>query len=195
MKKNMWMFQGAGWIALISAIWFASAIAAIGQAPARHDEPSLTSLVKEVQLLRADLQKLSFENRKLLALVERVRNLELRVQREQKAQVELENQMNELEKFREMRKNELLQLDQRKSLIERPDDRSAIDAQIETEKRALVVLDETERSMRTRNAAMLGELMRNEAKLNELNDLLDACIQSTTWVLKDNHTIDLGRQI
>jgi predicted RNase H-like nuclease (RuvC/YqgF family) len=178
MKTKKRFIQGGGWIIVILIIWFASAMATIGQTQTASDEFSMRNLINEVRLLRADLERLDFENRKLQALLERIRNLESRTQNERKRQAEVENQLIELRKFREIRRNELSQLEQPKDLNQGDQDKAILEVQIDAEKKATLALDEAERVLVDRSAAMFSEITASDAKLKELNGLLDEFIQS-----------------
>jgi len=57
MKMNMRLFQGTGWAVLISAIWFASAVAAIGQSQQTDEKRSTAMTTVDLEITEIESNK------------------------------------------------------------------------------------------------------------------------------------------
>ncbi len=138
-----------------------------------HDQ-TLKQLLTEVRELRMALQRAAFSNTRFQMLIERLRIEQSHVDSLRRELENVRNQLSELKTVKPRVEQEIKDAETRLDQITDPSAHADFESRIKTMKDNLARVVPEEERLRNREAALDSEFQSSQAKLNELNNQLDA---------------------
>ena len=139
-------------------------------------DQTLKQLLVEVHELRMAVQRATFSNTRFQMLIERVRVEQTHVDVFRRDRESMRSQISEMQSAKPRMEQQIKEAEDGLDRVTDPNVRADMESRIKTLKAEFGRIAPEEERLRNREAALDSELQTSQAKLNELNNQLDALI-------------------